>query len=660
MIQAVQVFSEASRTCKTTKEPDKRKRIETSDTKSDLTWDFLINSSSKEQLLCYNFGDSWRCIKEEFYLSVQKHKEQVIQSIYSVLKETFADFSLPVVVLLGDSTENIQPHLVQQAVDYSQKVDPNMYHVVIKLRSTDFQSLSQAVRAVVEQCISKELFKDYLLELPQDHFVEMDPDSVGSPADFLLQWYHEVCSSRNPFNIIVLIEDIYPISDSILTKFIQWMSTLRNQQVKFCLITFANDDLSLFQAKVESQSRVSIALHPIYDSTSKDAFIQVLENIFVFNVPPFEISSQVLSFLRKKVIWDNISANEFLRLLKLTLFDFFSSTPLKSVKENECSLNPQQTSNVFQDKLLQSILQKHGIKSFEEFKAHMQSILNDRNIAHGVLQWISKDVVTTCLINVPPLDLYDAAVKGSLNREKSLENIKNALLTQIPPLQLSDTLSKWWSKLEPYLEDTEWGKEIEDSFSRLILTSKEEISDNTEKKESTLESESCAKRNWNAAKRRKAMLETLRKRPNRDTDEVCSDLLHLLQKLVNFIDQTFSNPLAQLFTYSSLTHLLQISGYNSLCRKQWLPRNKDDYEYSKYRECILCSLPKGKKRIWPTEWFESSLQLWIERNDCTDQLRSKRDKLWTEFWKVMMELHYCGVIHILQKSQLFIERAIFD
>lgn len=54
---------------------------------------------------------------------------------------------------------------------------------------------------------------------------------------------------------------------------------MREQQVKFCLVTFANDDLALFKAKVESQGKISIDVFPVYDSTVRDAYIQVLEEV---------------------------------------------------------------------------------------------------------------------------------------------------------------------------------------------------------------------------------------------------------------------------------------------------------------------------------------------------------------------------------------------
>ncbi|GJD05724.1 hypothetical protein Gasu2_01780 [Galdieria sulphuraria] len=653
MIQAaIQVFSEASRCCKTTKEPNKRKRIVATAPKDGLTCDVIVNSCSKESFLCCSFRESWERIKDEFYLSIQKHKEQVVQNIYRVLKETFVEFSLPIVSLSSDETEHVYPHLVQQVLDYSQKVDSNFRQLVIRLRSTDFQSLSLAVRALVEQCISKEIFKDYLPELSQNDCIKVDPGSVEPPADFLLQWYHDVSNHGIAVNVIILIEDIYLIPDSILIKFIQWISALRKQRVKFCLFTFANEELSLFKAKVECQGRFSIAFYPVHDSTSTDALIQVLENIFVFRVPPFDISSQVLSFLRKKVTCDKISVFEFLRFLKLIWFDFFSSNPLKYLKDNE---------SIFQDKHLHSILEKQGIKTFDEFNVHMQRTIRDKNVAHGILQWISKDILTSCSIYAPPLDLYEAALNGVLSKEKSMENIKSALYTHVPASKLSETLTKWWLNLEPQLEGSEWRKEIEESFSKLIHISEEGVSDNTEMQESSLKTESCLNRNWNAAKRRKAMLQTLRKRPNGDINRMHLDVMHLLLRLVNFIDQTFSNPFAQLFTYSSFTRLLQISGYNTLCRKQWLTRNKDNFECSKYHQCIVCSMPKGKKRIGPIEWFEKSLQMWIEKNNYTDDLSSsERDKLWIEFWKKMMELQYCGVIHLSQKRQLLIERTIFD
>lgn len=48
----------------------------------------------------------------------------------------------------------------------------------------------------------------------------------------------------------------------------------------------------------------------------------------MFNTPPFEISPQVLTFLRDKALQDRLPVTEFLRLLKLVCFDYFSSSSL--------------------------------------------------------------------------------------------------------------------------------------------------------------------------------------------------------------------------------------------------------------------------------------------------------------------------------------------
>jgi len=535
------------------------------------------------------------------------------------------------------------------------------------LHPTDFQSLSLAVRAIVEQCISKEPRNNkYPADLTQEHCLEVSSESVGPPADFFVQWYQHICSDTSKVNIIVVIEEIHQISDVILTAFVQWLGALRNQLVKFCLVTFSSEDLALFKAKVESKGRMSVELYPVYDAASQSALLQVLENVFVLNFPTFDISSQVLYFLREKIVKNSKSATEFLRILKLICFDYFYSNTTRTAFSGDAkySLDTERVwLNIRQDEYLNCVREKLDIKTLDEFNVHLQRALNHRKVAHGLLQWICTDVVSACSIKVQPLDLYQAAMNGTLSKEKGIENIKSILHSHTSISNWNEMLAKWRSHLELILQDSEWRQEIEDSLSKLFIhTCTETASDTAVKNDSASEGEPCSNKNWNAVKRRKEMLRTLKKQPRRDTHEMISGLTDLLQKCVHFIEETFTGPMVMLFIYSSFTHLLQISGYDTLCRKQWLSKEKPCLECSKYRHCILDSLPKGRRRIWPAEWFERSLQLYVQPNkyDKDSLYTTERDKLWTQFWKTMMELEYCGAIVLSQKSQVLIERTLFD
>lgn len=108
MLQAIEVFPKTKRKTKSTLKSNKRQRITAPSSNTAFTCE------SKEDFASQRFRESWKCINEEFYRAMQKHKETLIEIINQILKDTYDDPTLPAILVHSEASEIGYTHLIQQ------------------------------------------------------------------------------------------------------------------------------------------------------------------------------------------------------------------------------------------------------------------------------------------------------------------------------------------------------------------------------------------------------------------------------------------------------------------------------------------------------------------------------------------------------------------